>query len=232
MMVMKLLIINIVIYLLFAFLSLALIFNLGNIHYFNVEISRYIQLFHLYELDVFLAGLTFLASGETCVLFSAAFSAYCYKYFRPVYLVIWLFMVGVVLELFIKYLVYMPPVDLDKRDIFYLGLTVETNYSYPSGHALRSIFFGVFLAYFAIVYLRWNRYATIVAAGMTTFLLLYSRSYLGVHWFVDVVGGALLGLGLAMTAIIIMRYRLALGSGRSLEGEKDKPPKPVRQFSG
>lgn len=199
----KLIAINIAAYFTFILLTLALAVNAGNIQNLNIVESYNIQLFHVYYVDVFLSYLTFLMSGEVCVFFSVIFSIYCYIYHRPIYLVMWLFMAGVAVELIIKHYLFMPKIDLDHRDIFHLGLSIETNYSYPSGHALRSTFFGVLLAYFAIRYLKWSKGITITIAAITTILLLYSRSYLGVHWFVDVIGGGLLGLGLGFTGILI-----------------------------
>ncbi len=204
----KLFFLSLTAYLLFLLVTFALLFNAWNIQYLNIEISHWLQSFHSSCLDIFFSYLTFLASGEVTVLFSVIFSLYCYRYHRPIYLVIWLFMVGVVIELLVKQLVPVPSVNLQDRDIFRLGMMVATHYSFPSGHAMRSVFFGIFLTYFAVAYLHWNRYASVVVAGTAMLLLLYSRSYLGVHWFVDVLGGALLGLGLALTAVLIMKRSL------------------------
>lgn len=202
----KLLLLTLIAYSLFLLLSLALLFNVWNIQQINMGISRWLQIFHSSFWDSFFSYYTFLASGEVTVILSAFFSLYCYWYHRPVYLVIWLFMAGVVIEMLLKYYIPMPPINLENRDIFQLGMMVATHYSFPSGHAMRSVFFGLFLCYFVIVYLHWNRYATMTVAGAATFLLLYSRSYLGVHWFVDVAGGAVLGVGLALTAILLMQW--------------------------
>jgi membrane-associated phospholipid phosphatase len=61
-------------------------------------------------------------------------------------------------------------------------------YPYPSGHMLRGVIF------LGTVYLLWPNTAirTIIVAllvGMAA-----TRLYLGVHWFSDIVGGALLGV--------------------------------------
>ncbi len=203
----NLLVFNIFVYILFALFTLFLALDIAAVHQFNLDISRAIQGFHDHYLDVFLSFLTFLASGEVCVAFSIVFSIYCYIYHRDIYLVVWLFLLGVVLELLIKHYLPMPEISLEKRDIFHLGLSVAANYTYPSGHAIRSTFFGIFIAYFAITYWHWEKYKTITLASIIVLLLLYSRSYLGVHWFADVIGGALLGVGLALSAILIIQYK-------------------------
>ncbi len=203
----KLLVFNIFVYILFALFTLFLALDIEAVRQFNLDISLGIQGFHDHYLDVFFSFLTFLASGEVCVAFSIIFSIYCYIYHRDIYLVVWLFLLGVVLELLIKHYLPMPEISLEKRDIFHLGLSVATNYTYPSGHAIRSTFFGIFIAYFAITYWHWEKYKTITLASIIVLLLLYSRSYLGVHWFADVIGGALLGVGLALSAILIIQYK-------------------------
>lgn len=203
----KLLVFNIFVYILFVLFTLFLALDIEAVRQFNLDISRGIQGFHDHYLDVFFSFLTFLASGEVCVAFSIIFSIYCYIYHRDIYLVVWLFLLGVILELLIKHYLPMPDISLEKRDIFHLGLSVATNYTYPSGHAIRSAFFGIFIAYFAITYWRWERYITITLASIIVFLLLYSRSYLGVHWFVDIIGGTFLGVGLALSAILIIQFR-------------------------
>jgi undecaprenyl-diphosphatase len=203
----SLLVFNIFVYILFALFTLFLALDVEAVRQFNLDISRGMQGFHNHKLDIFFSFLTFLASGEVCVAISIVFSIYSYIYHRDIYLVVWLFLLGVVLELVIKYYLPMPDISLDKRDIFHLGLSVATNYTYPSGHAIRSAFFGIFIAYFAITHWHWERYITITFASIIVFLLLYSRSYLGVHWFVDVIGGALLGVGLALSAILIIQYK-------------------------
>lgn len=95
-----------------------------------------------------------------------------------------------------------PPHMFYRYVIFFAMPTgnVETLYSFPSGHAARS----VFLCLVAISLIRHSRLQAprkglavglVIIAGL---LMLVSRVYLGDHWASDVVGGTLLGAWLAL----------------------------------
>ena len=74
-------------------------------------------------------------------------------------------------------------------------LVLEKGYSYPSGHTVSSVsFYG-----FILVYLIFNIYSLpikillfIIIASLI-YLIGYSRVFLGVHYFSDIVGGILVG---------------------------------------
>lgn len=85
---------------------------------------------------------------------------------------------------------------------------VNEQYSYPSGHTARAVFLGIVLfSLLAGPISDWvkNRRKTLITAG---FIVAYviavavSRIYLGEHWMSDVIGGALLGVGLGSFAMI------------------------------
>ena len=70
---------------------------------------------------------------------------------------------------------------------------VPTDHSFPSGHSATSFAAALVLAH-AVPRRAWLFYVLAVAIG-------FSRIYVGVHYPIDVLGGALLGLGVA-TALL------------------------------
>lgn len=81
---------------------------------------------------------------------------------------------------------------------------VRSEYSYPSGHSGRTVFLSVLILFFL-----WRNkqlsllVKLIVTAAIGVFIgvMLLSRVYLGEHWFSDVLGGALLSLGLSLMSL-------------------------------
>lgn len=69
--------------------------------------------------------------------------------------------------------------------------------SYPSGHVSSAAVVYVFVA---LIVAPASRFPAIVIAMVLIGLTAISRMMLGVHWFTDTLGGALLGAGIAMTA--------------------------------
>ena len=77
------------------------------------------------------------------------------------------------------------------------GALIETSAaSYPSGHAIASAVtaIGVVMA----LSTGRKRLHGMVAAVLVTTAVAFSRPYLAAHWLTDVVGGALIGAGLAL----------------------------------
>lgn len=78
---------------------------------------------------------------------------------------------------------------------------VHSNFSYPSGHTYRTAFLAVLLGVWV---LRSKKLSLLkkafVFAGLAGWLFLMglSRVTLGEHWATDVIGGSLLGAGLAL----------------------------------
>jgi membrane protein DedA with SNARE-associated domain/membrane-associated phospholipid phosphatase len=89
------------------------------------------------------------------------------------------------------------------RPYFEHPLLVETSYSFPSGHAMESFVVYGMLAYFAVLALRsWEwRVAVVFGAALLVVLIGFSRMYLGVHYFSDVLAGYAAG-GVWLSALI------------------------------
>jgi membrane protein DedA with SNARE-associated domain/membrane-associated phospholipid phosphatase len=89
------------------------------------------------------------------------------------------------------------------RPHFAHPLVVETSYSFPSGHAMESFVAYGMLAYLAVLALRaWEaRVGVICGAALLVVLIGFSRMYLGVHYFSDVIAGYAAG-GVWLSALI------------------------------
>jgi len=83
----------------------------------------------------------------------------------------------------------------------------ETSGSYPSGHTLNAVVIAGVLAYLLAERSRRTiRILAVVVAVAYVATVMWTRLYLGAHWFTDVVGGALLGL--AWLALVLTATRL------------------------
>ena len=86
-----------------------------------------------------------------------------------------------------------------------LRLIAETDFSFPSGHAMINM-----ALYGAIVILAWRflqtkRMKIAITAGLTilVFAIGFTRVYLGVHYITDVIAGWCLGLAFAVGVILV-----------------------------
>jgi membrane protein DedA with SNARE-associated domain/membrane-associated phospholipid phosphatase len=92
-------------------------------------------------------------------------------------------------------------------------------WSFPSGHTLLSVtFFGFLAVLIARYWQRDNRWLAYVSAALLAFVILFSRLYLGAHWFTDVTGSVLLGFFfIAITTISYRRRQVPkIAAGKTL----------------
>jgi membrane protein DedA with SNARE-associated domain/membrane-associated phospholipid phosphatase len=109
------------------------------------------------------------------------------------------------------------------RPHFAHPLVVETSYSFPSGHAMESFVAYGMVAYLAVLlWLRsWEaRVAAVCGAALVVVLIGFSRMYLGVHYFSDVVAGYAAG-GVWLSALITGAETMRRGSKQL--GDERKP---------
>ncbi len=96
--------------------------------------------------------------------------------------------------------------NLEIRDLIRISYSPK-NYSFTSGHATSSMTFAVF-----VVQLFKNKYAHIRWVFLFPIFFAYSRIYLGVHYPVDIIVGALNG-----TIIALIFYKIATVVSRKLK---------------
>ena len=91
------------------------------------------------------------------------------------------------------------------------NLVSASRYSFPSGHALISMIFFSLLIYFLKDDIK-NKVLQncfIVVNVVLIILIGFSRIYLNVHWFSDVIGGFALGLGW-VTLLMLLEQKIKL----------------------
>ena len=157
-------------------------------------------------LTTFFLVTTALASIEAIALVSLVGAAFFGARRRWLLFATWLIAAGgsVVLILLLKVLFARP------RPYFEQPLLLETYYSFPSGHAMEAVVLYGMLAYFAVLALRtgWARAAVVFGTSLLILLIGFSRMYLGVHYFSDVMAGFAAGgawLSICITAMELVR---------------------------
>jgi membrane-associated phospholipid phosphatase len=82
------------------------------------------------------------------------------------------------------------------RPVFEDPLAVAANYSFPSGHAMMSLVMYGLLAFFMMVHIRNVVTPLLITVTVVVLVILigYSRIYLGVHFFSDIVAGYAAGI--------------------------------------
>jgi len=73
------------------------------------------------------------------------------------------------------------------------ALILENDFSFPSGHSSIGLIVIGFLAYFLKKETKINKKLLYFLSISTIILVAFSRLYLNVHWFSDVLGGLIIG---------------------------------------
>lgn len=102
------------------------------------------------------------------------------------------------------HLFYRGTVDLNFPSHF-----VQTDFSYPSGHMMRTTYLVTFIILFIFYKIKSPLKLPIILGLIAfTFLMMVSRIYLAEHWTTDVVGGILLGISLGVFTSIWIPKKL------------------------
>jgi undecaprenyl-diphosphatase len=87
------------------------------------------------------------------------------------------------------------------------GLFFSSGFSFPSGHTAGSIVFCGFIAFFALQH--WKNARARASIGTGAFVVSsavgFSRVYLNVHWFSDVIGAGMLGVFWLTGAVLVFK---------------------------
>jgi len=166
---------------------------------FDRTLDDYLHAHATPSLTTFFLIVTALGSIEVIVLLGVIVAAFLALGQRWLILGSWLAAVAgsAVLNHLLKGLFQRP------RPYFEHPLLIETSYSFPSGHAMESFVVYGMLAYFVVLALRtWeSRVGVVLGAALLVVLIGFSRMYLGVHYFSDVIAGYAAG-GVWLSALI------------------------------
>jgi len=154
---------------------------------------------HHQDLAQFMLSMTYLGNPEIIIVFEICLLAIIIIVHRKRIAALFLggIVLGEVISLFFKNILARA------RPIETLFHVSRVGYSFPSGHALLSMIFYGCLGFFAAHVARktWQKKLIGIVVGCIIFLIGFSRVFLGVHWFSDVIAGWSLG-GVCLVAII------------------------------
>lgn len=158
--------------------------------------------------DIPFSLITLAGSTEiTLIILGIIFSIILFKK-RHFFLGLSLFFFIFILELLGKLYVYhpLPPKIFSRYALnFYFpsGSLIDTHFSYPSGHMARTSFLAIIL----LTFIFWSKRGklkkifSVILIGTFILVVFISRIYLGEHWLSDVLGGLVLGTGIAFVSL-------------------------------
>ena len=184
----------------------------GNLLTFDYQVFSFLHYYLLSDiLTSFLKMITYMGSAWFLGIITLMILCFFKNKFIGIRLGINLFLVSM-LNLLLKNIFLIPRPDT-------LTLISENGFSYPSGHAMTSLAFYGFLIY--LVYQKMKpsilKKMIILLFILLIFLIGFSRIYLGVHHFGDILGGYLISLAYF---ILFIKLSQKLGMEKVYEIQK------------
>ncbi len=191
-----------------AFLILSFLVNKDIFRMIDYNSMVYLQQNINRGFDIPFSFITLAGSTEiSLIILGLIFSIILFKK-RHFFLGLSLFSFIFVIELLGKLYVYhpMPPKIFSRYALdfhFPSGSLIDTHFSYPSGHMARTSFFAIIL----LTFIFWSKKGkqekifSAIIIGMFILVVFISRIYLGEHWLSDVLGGLILGTGIAFVSL-------------------------------
>lgn len=184
----------------------------GNFLTFDYQVFSFLHYYLLSDiLTFFLKMITYMGSAWFLGIITLMILCFFKNKFIGIRLGVNLFLVSM-LNLLLKNIFLIPRPDT-------LTLISENGFSYPSGHAMTSLAFYGFLIY--LVYQKMKpsilKKMIILLFILLIFLIGFSRIYLGVHHFSDILGGYLISLAYF---ILFIKLSQKLGMEKVYEIQK------------
>jgi undecaprenyl-diphosphatase len=173
----------------------------GSFHSFDVEVNAWIPSIQSSSLTTINKGIAVAFDTTSLLILSVAIACYLFlKKSRAE----GLFLLGAMgvdalVVSIVKGLIQSPrPLN---------ELVFSSGFSFPSGHTAGSLVFCGYLAFFA--WHRWQstraRISTGIGVVAVSGVVGFSRVYLSVHWFSDVIGAGMLGVFLLAAAVLVFK---------------------------
>ena len=163
----------------------------------DLAVTRWLQQYASPALDVIFSIITIAGNVEVTVVLAVLIAVALARRGRmQLSVALWaVFIGGLAVEWIVKHWLPHPgvPESLRRPGVNILHYLVRTPYSYPSGHAFRTMLLATAASWLRAKTSRWKRLLPYVL-GAAVALMGVALVYLGDHWASEVIGGYLLAV--------------------------------------